>query len=1028
VAYSRNWRFHYTLQSVIFGATLLAIAILVVLLSLASRARLVEEARTNALNMAEIISDDIDQTVSRAHSDIRSFSLFVKNEDLVASVSAERRREIESLMASHLTTFPQVANFRIFTASGDTVFGSGKNPATFNVSDRKWFVSLRDDATLQVAISDVLVSKAMKVPTIIIGTPIRGADGRFLGAVNASLDLTYFQHLIERPAIGGNAVIAIRRSETSNLILRRPVVETLTNEPIASPLTHRISSGELTGTMEVSSGLDKVSRVMAFKKVSDYPIVTIVGLAHDDFLKQWRLQTWAASTTTLVFEVLLAFLYVRQFRIQLRLNCELLERKQAEVALKESENRFHTVVDSAREGIAVHQDGIIVFVNPAMAKMIGVPSTSDLVGKPALDMVHPDFRQMVLSRQKAHADSGLPMPTEEEKFIRFDHRAIDVEVQGAAIVFMGKPAVQVAVRDITERKFAEAKLKLAASVFENAREGITITDVNGTIIEVNEAFTRITGYSREEAIGQNPRLLQSGRQDSAFYKSMWDDLVVRGHWSGEVWNRRRSGEVYAEMISISAVKDEKGETQKYLALFSDISGIKEHQRQLEHIAHFDALTNLPNRLLLTDRLQRAMAQAKRRDQMLAVIYLDLDGFKNVNDQHGHEKGDQLLIHLASSMSSSLREGDTLARIGGDEFVAVLIDLAGIETCMPMVTRLLEAAAAPVQCGDLGLKCSASIGVTFYPQEDTDVQADQLLRQADQAMYQAKLAGKNRFHVFDAALDSNLRVHHESLERVRLALNQREFVLHYQPKVNMRSGKVIGVEALIRWQHPEKGLLAPATFLPVIEDHLLAVELGEWVIDSALAQVEAWAVTGLDLAVSVNIGALQLQQVDFVERLQRTLAMHSQVKSTKLELEILETSALADMDQVSQVIEDCRDLGVMFALDDFGTGYSSLTYLKQLRVATLKIDQSFVRDMLEDPDDLAILEGVIGLANAFRREVIAEGVETVAHGTALLQLGCELAQGYGIARPMPPEQMTVWVTAWEPDSDWRVGGAGHVNGS
>jgi EAL domain-containing protein (putative c-di-GMP-specific phosphodiesterase class I) len=338
---------------------------------------------------------------------------------------------------------------------------------------------------------------------------------------------------------------------------------------------------------------------------------------------------------------------------------------------------------------------------------------------------------------------------------------------------------------------------------------------------------------------------------------------------------------------------------------------------------------------------------------------------------------------------------------------------------------MEIAASKVQLSEALVQVSVSIGVTFYPQ-DQDIDADQLLRQADQAMYQSKLAGKNRYHVFDPVKDSYIRVHHEGLERIRMALLQNEFVLHYQPKVNMRSGKVIGAEALIRWQHPEKGLLAPGIFLPVIEDHVLAVVVGEWVIDMALAQVETWQSAGLDLPVSVNIGARQLQQSNFVQRLQAILAKHPSVSPAKLELEVLETSALADISQVSQVIEDCAQIGVRFALDDFGTGYSSLTYLKRLRVSLLKIDQSFVRDMLVDPDDLAILEGVIGLAAAFKRHVIAEGVESVEHGTALLHLGCDLAQGYGIARPMPAEQMPAWADTWQPDAAWSelpwLGGA------
>ena len=358
-------------------------------------------------------------------------------------------------------------------------------------------------------------------------------------------------------------------------------------------------------------------------------------------------------------------------------------------------------------------------------------------------------------------------------------------------------------------------------------------------------------------------------------------------------------------------------------------------------------------------------------------------------------------------------------LGGDEFVAVLLDLKEVAAGVSMLGRLLAAAAKPMNVGELVLQVSASLGVTFYPQAQ-DIDAEQLLRQADQAMYQAKVAGKNRYHVFDANQDSSMRGYHESLERIRLALSHNELVLHYQPKVNMRSGQVVGAEALIRWQHPDRGLLAPSEFLPVIEDHPLAVDVGEWVIDTALTQIERWHEVGLHLQqVSVNVGARQLQQGDFVARLKSILAKHPQVNPANLQIEVLETSALSDMTQVSKVIEECAQIGVMFALDDFGTGYSSLTYLKRLRVALLKIDQSFVRDMLEDADDLAILEGVIGLAAAFKRQVIAEGVETIEHGTALLKLGCELAQGYGIARPMPGAEMPTWVAAWQPDDAWSM---------
>jgi diguanylate cyclase (GGDEF)-like protein/PAS domain S-box-containing protein len=570
--------------------------------------------------------------------------------------------------------------------------------------------------------------------------------------------------------------------------------------------------------------------------------------------------------------------------------------------------------------------------------------------------------------------------------------------------------------DITRHRETDQRLRLAASVFTNAREGITITDRNGIILEVNETFTKITGYEREEVLGKNPRFLKSGVQSDEFYANMWRSLINEGQWSGEIWNRNKSGELFAEMLNINAVRDSAGNVLQYVALFADVTQQKKHEQQLEHLTYYDVLTSLPNRALLADRLHQAIAQANRRRQFFAVAYLDLDGFKSINDKHGRDAGDRLLTALAFDMKCALREGDTLARLGGDEFVAVILDLDDAESSVQMLDQLLEAASEPIQVGDLSLNVSASIGVTFYPQMD-EADPDLLLRQADQAMYQAKLAGGNRYHIFDPEHDQSVRGRHENLEHIRRALAAREFVLHYQPKVNMRTGKVVGLEALIRWQHSERGLLPPGKFLPVIEDHSLAIELGEWVLESTLAQMDKWREAGLEIPVSINVGAMQLQQPDFVDRLSRLLAAHPALKPFSLEIEVLETSALQDVAQTSQVLNACHSIGVRFALDDFGTGYSSLTYLKRLPASILKIDQSFVCDMLEDPENLNILEGILSLASAFHRQVIAEGVETVEHGLMLLQLGCELAQGHGIARPMPASDIPAWVSNWKPDARW-----------
>ncbi len=688
-------------------------------------------------------------------------------------------------------------------------------------------------------------------------------------------------------------------------------------------------------------------------------------------------------------------------------------------AIQAAETRLQTQIDRMPVGLIVwDQDFRVMTWNPAATTIFGY-TEAEALGKHPYEFIVPyEAKAAVDEIWDRLLKGGLTAQSVNENITK-DGRTIICDWTNTPL--KGPDGITTSVlsmvQDVTERKRTEFSLRLAASVFTHAREGIIITDASGSILDVNDTFTQITGYSREEALGQNLRTLNSGRHGPEFYAAMWRDLTSKGFWDGEIWNQRKNGEEFAEMITLSAVRDADKKTLNYVALFTDITPMKKHQQQLEHIAHYDALTNLPNRVLLADRMQQSMLHSQRSNKSLVVAYLDLDGFKAVNDTRGHNIGDELLITISQRMKAALREGDTLARIGGDEFVAVMVDLEQPQDYEPLLARLLKAASDPAIVGDTVLQVSASIGVTLYPQDGAD--ADLLLRHADQAMYQAKLAGKNCYHLFDVAHDTAVVTQHESFERIRRGLEQREFVLFYQPKVNMRTGAVVGAEALIRWRHPERGLLQPAAFLPIIENHLISVTLGEWVIAEALAQMAEWQEAGLYLPVSVNIDALQLQQENFVERLSALLVAQPDVNPSQFELEILETSALEDMTQVSGVMQACHEIGVRFALDDFGTGYSSLTYLKHLPVKLLKIDKSFVRDMLSDVDDLAIVEGVIGLAAAFHREVIAEGVETTAHGTLLLSLGCELAQGYAIARPMEGADLPGWVANWRPDAAWKT---------
>lgn len=559
------------------------------------------------------------------------------------------------------------------------------------------------------------------------------------------------------------------------------------------------------------------------------------------------------------------------------------------------------------------------------------------------------------------------------------------------------------------------RLSLSASVFEHAHDAIFIADPHARVIEVNPSFIKITGYAREEASGQDVQALLAPEHDAESFSEVWQAVEDKGMWRGETWLSGKHGTVFAAWLDIFAVRDERDVVRRYVGVFSDITPLMEQQQKLERMAYHDALTQLPNRALFSDRLQQALAHIDRNGGLLAVSYFDLDGFKPINDTLGHEAGDQLLIQLAQRLRTSLRAGDTVARLGGDEFALLLCGLQSREEAGQTLERLLAIISAPYQIQEVTVYVSASAGITLSPPDDAN--PDILLRHADQAMYTAKLSGKNRYHVFDPEHDRQARAQHEALAAIKYALDQGQFRLYYQPKVNMRSGKVIGSEALIRWLHPEDGLRPPAEFLPYVEDTDLSIELGEWVIHEALKQLARWQEEGLGIQVSVNITAHHLMQPDFAQRLKELLDEFPQVPPRLLELEITESAALEDIGVISDLIDHCHTLGVTFALDDFGAGYSSLTYLRRLPVDILKIDQSFVRDMLLDPNDMAIVAGVISLSLEFGRRVIAEGVETAEHGMKLLAMNCELAQGYGIARPMPAEAFLPWVKTFNPDARW-----------
>lgn len=688
-------------------------------------------------------------------------------------------------------------------------------------------------------------------------------------------------------------------------------------------------------------------------------------------------------------------------------------RREAEKILRESEERYRHFFDESRAVMLLidPENGKIVDANQAACSYYGYEK--DALLRLRISDINTLSREEVAQEMKrAHSQSR------DHFFFRHrlaDGRIRDVEVHSGPFEAGKRTLLYSIVHDITNQRRAEEKARLASSVFNHGHDGILITDSSERILDVNETFCELTGYSREEVIGKTPRLLNSGRQGPEFYAEMWKQIQEHGYWHGEIWNRRKNGEAYAELLTITGVRAPSGEIGHYVGVFSDITQSKIQSKQLETLAHYDTLTRLPNRVLLLERFKHALAQAKHASRMLGIACLDLDGFKAINDQLGQNAGDRLLVEAAQRLKKCLRPSDTVARLGGDEFIVLLGNLDSVEDGERALQEILETIARPFTLDGQEVVVTASIGLTFSPDDGADPEI--LMRHADQAMYRAKEMGRNRYHLFDPEHGRRMQIHRDVRVQIERALAQEELVLYYQPKVDMRSGRVLGAEALIRWKHPEKGLLGPGAFLPHIEESDQIVQVGAWVLEEALRQMAAWQSQGLALPVSVNVAPRQLQAPDFCEHLAALLAAYPELPPESLQLEVLESTALDDMERIGEIIQDCRGLGISVALDDFGTGYSTLTYLKRLPADQLKIDKSFVGDMLGDPGAQAIVEAIIGLAEAFRRTVIAEGAETPEHCAMLLEMGCDVAQGYGIAKPMPAAELPVWVSQFRPHPLW-----------
>lgn len=682
--------------------------------------------------------------------------------------------------------------------------------------------------------------------------------------------------------------------------------------------------------------------------------------------------------------------------------------------LNRSELRHRTLFESAVDAVLIMESSCIIDCNPAAVKLFGAQGRSELIGlRPSAlspaeqpDGCPSDTKATTLAQQLSTTDDG-------HVSFRWTHRRLHggstfvADVHLNQMLLNGTLTTQANVRDITEQLRAQETLRIAATVFES-HEGMTVTDANNMILRVNSAFTRITGYSAEEAIGRSPSLLRSGRHGGDFYLHMHQALQKEGAWQGEIWNRRKNGEIYPEWLTISAVKNTTGAVTHYVAIFIDISSRKAAENQIQQLAFYDPLTKLANRRLLQDRLNLAISSNARHPHHSALLYIDLDNFKTLNDTLGHSTGDQLLEQVATRLRRCMREGDTVARLGGDEFVVMLEDLSpkvleAANRAELTAEKIRAAIDQPIVLPTETLHCSASIGVTLFGAA-FHVKPDDPLVRAELAMFHAKDSGRNAVRFFDPKIQEavNARVALEAA--LRAALTEQQMLLHYQAQVD-REGRIHGVEALVRWKHPTRGLVSPGEFIPLAEETGLILALGKWVLESACTQLALWSTQastrGLDMA--VNVSARQFHHPDFDHMVLQVL-QETGANPHRLKLELTESMLAKDLDDVIAKMSRLKAWGVSFSLDDFGTGYSSLSYLKRLPLDQLKIDQGFVRNILTDSNDASIAKMVVALASSLGLSVIAEGVETPGQRDFLAQMGCDAYQGYLFGKPMPTESL------------------------
>lgn len=961
-----------------------------------------QDAEITASSYAEVSEVRLDTALRRLDADLQTIIGRVPEAALERRNVAVFRDQIERELNLHQVAFPEVSGFRVIDAKGDLLYLAGGDEYP-NLVDRDYFLALRNGAP-GIVFSQVIVSRITKRPVLVAARALRSVDGRFLGIVSAPLDVAYFERLFKSIRLGQGGALAIRRLDTHALVMRQPPVPAQVNQPLSAdnPLVQKLSQGERFGALRMTAQADGVQRIYAYRALENFPFYVVAGLSNVDVNADWQRRAMIMGGLGASLFLALSLVLIWLFRNQEAefLALEMMRRNQEQLREAQRLARVGSWELDLVSGKLLWSDELFHIFEHDPATSVG---TYQLF----LSTVHPDDRERV---DRAYRDSvANHTPYEIEHRLAMPDGRIKVILECGETQYgeNGTPLRSIGTaQDISSIRQMESQMQLLGIAFEHSGEAILISDRQNNIVTVNPAFSALTGYTLAEAVGKNPRFLSAGRSTPEDYEAMWLSIRSTGYWQGEIWDRRKDGAIYPKWISVSVIRDDDGEIRYHIAHFTNISAERAAEEKLHHIAHHDSLTGLPNRLSLSGRIHQALALARREGGRVALLFIDLDRFKVVNDTLGHHVGDELLIEVAKRLLESVRDSDVVARLGGDEFVIMLTGIEHSTSVAMVAEKIVMAIGSPYVIEGHDLYTSPSIGIALFPTDGEN--GDVLMKNADAAMYHAKNAGRNNFQFFDAKMNEaaleRLTIEHS----LRQALAHEEFCLYFQPIIDVASGRVVEVEALVRWMHPQQGLIPPGKFIGIAEETGLIQPLGEWVFWAACRQLADFREIGVsDVKMGVNISAMQMRNGN-LPILARGAIEAMNLRPEDLIFEITESVAMQRPEETVAVLDLLHDMGIGLAIDDFGTGYSSLSYLKMFPIDHLKLDRSFVEEIGQSTDSAAICDATIGLAHNLGLKLVAEGVETEERFEYLHQRGCDLVQGFLFSRPVPAAEVIAFI--------------------